>query len=370
MATDLDLGLRHEDELPLAGRRRSLGTQVARGLVLVVIVLALVVAAGAAIVGVRAVSRMLTPGDYAGVGTGSVTVQVRTGDTVTDIGATLADAHVVKSAEAFRRAAEDEKRSTQVQPGFYRLRSQMSASAALALLLSPSSRISARVVIPEGMALSAALPTISRGTHIRLAALQAAVRRPASIGLSALCQGRVEGCLFPATYVFPPGTTATAALRQMTERFNEAAEDAGLAAGAKVLRLRPYQVVTVASLLEKEVRLPADYPRVARVVYNRLAQGKPLELDSTVVYVTHNRTGKVSLAETRTPSPYNTYLHKGLPPTPINSPGETALRAALHPAAGNWLYFLTVDKAGHSAFVATYPEFLKLKAAARRSGVL
>lgn len=369
MTTDLDLGLRHEDDLPAAGGRRR-RSRLGQGIVLAVMLLVLVAIGGVAILGVRTVSRMLTPGDYAGSGTGSVTVQIRTGDTITDMATTLADAHVVKSTEAFRRAASADSRSTSVQPGFYRLRAQMSASAALGLLLDPSSRLATRVVIPEGMTLATTLATISGSTHIRLADLQAAARKPAQIGLPALCRGQVEGCLFPATYSFPPGTTGVQALRQMTARFGEAARAVNLTAGAQALRLAPYQIVTVASLLEKEVRLPADFPKVARVVYNRLAQGKPLEFDSTVVYVTRNRTGRVSQAETRTPSLYNTYLHKGLPPTAIDSPGEMALRAALHPAAGNWIYFLTVDKSGRSAFVATYPEFLKLKAAARRNGVL
>lgn len=370
MTTDLDLGLQHEDESPAPGRHRSTRSQIGRGVVLAGILLALLGVAVIVILGVRTVSRMLTPGDYDGSGKAAVTVQVRTGDTTTDIAATLADRNVVKSADAFRRVATEDDQAMRIQPGFYTLRSEMSAAAALALLLSPSSKVATRVVIPEGSPLTATLVTISRSARIPLADLQAAARNPAALGLPAICQGRVEGCLFPATYSFAPGTTARQALGQMADRFGEAAQDVGLVAGAKALGLSPYQVVTVASLLEKEVKLPADFPRVARVVYNRLAMGRRLEFDSTVVYVTGNRTGRVSRAETRTPSPYNTYLNPGLPPTPINSPGEMALRAALKPVAGNWVYFLTVDKAGRSAFVATYPEFLTLKAAARRSGVL
>ena len=369
MTTDLDLGLRHEDERPSNGRRRSVISQVGRGAVLAVIVLALLAVAGAAIFGIRAVSRMLTPGDYAGSGTGSVTVQVRTGDTATDIAATLADKQVVKSAEAFRREASRDERSMSIQPGYYRLRSEMSAASALAMLLSPGSRVSVRVVIPEGMRLDAALQTISRSAQIPLSDLKAAVKRPAQIGLPAVCQGHVEGCLFPATYVFSPGTTAVDALREMGDRFQAAADEVGLVAGAKALKRTPYQVITVASLLEREVKLPAEYPKVARVIYNRLAQGRRLELDSTVVYVTGKRSTKVSLAETDINSPYNTYRVKGLPPTAINSPGEMALRAALHPAKGDWVYFLTVDKSGRNAFVVSYAEFLRLKAAAKRAGV-
>ena len=370
MSTDLNLGLRPDDELPPRERRRSVRTQLGRGLVLALILVALLAVAAAAILGVRTVARMLTAGDYTGNGTGSVTVQVRTGDTATDIAATLAEAHVIKSAEAFRRAAGDESRSAQIQPGFYRLRSQMSASAALAMLLEPSSRVSVRVTLPEGLRLTEALPRIASATKIRLSELTAAAANTSQLGLPPQCQGQLEGCLFPATYSFPPGISADDALRQMVERFGEAAAAVDLDRGAKALRLTPYQVVIVASLLEREARLAGDYPRVARVTYNRLAAKMPLQLDSTVNYALGTTKTRITTRDTQTPSRYNTYLHRGLPPTPINSPGEMALQAALHPAAGNWMYFVTIDKSGRSAFAASYPQFLKLKAAARRSGVL
>ena len=366
---DLGLGLRHEDERP-PRKRRPRATGMGRAAVIAVVLVGLLAVVGAGVFGVRAVSRRLIPGDYKGAGTGAVTVQVRTGETASDIAATLSEAKVVKTAGAFRRAAVDDKRSGGIQPGYYRLRSGMSASVALTLLLSPSARINSRVVIPEGATLPVALQTLASEAHISLPALQQAAASPAGLGLPAQCRGRLEGCLFPATYSIAPGTTATAALREMLDRFAQAGDSVGLAAGATALHLTPYQVITVASLLEKEARLPADFPKVARVVYNRLAIGQHLQLDSTVVYITKNRTGKVSKAETLAPSAYNTYLHPGLPPTPIDSPGEAALRAALHPAAGNWLYFVAIDKSGRTMFSHDYADFTKWKLVGKRNGVV
>lgn len=367
--TDLGLGLRHEDDLPPLRTRRRFA-RLGHTLVLLVTLLALVAVVGGGVLGVRALTRRLSPGDYPGPGTGSVAVQVRTGDSVSDIGASLVSAQVVKSADAFRRAADGNSRATTIQPGYYRLRSHMTAAAALALLLAPSSRLSSRVTVPEGTSVALTLQRISQGARIPLARLKAAATKPAALNLPAACHGQLEGCLFPATYLFPPGTTATAALSTMVSRFRQAAVDVKLDAGAKALRLTPYQILTVASLLEKEARLEGDFPKVARVVYNRLGKQQPLQFDSTVVYVTGQHNGHLTTAQTRTPSPYNTYLHKGLPPTPIDSPGEVALRAALHPTPGSWIYFVTIDKAGRSAFATTNADRLRNNAIAKRNGVL
>ncbi|MGZ6791992.1 MAG: endolytic transglycosylase MltG, partial [Mycobacteriales bacterium] len=142
-----------------------------------------------------------------------------------------------------------------------------------------------------------------------------------------------------------------------------------LEGGARKLGLTPYDVVKIASLVEAETPLDADRAKVARVVLNRLAKGMPLQLDSTVNYVRTERRARLSLSDIEVESPYNTYLHKGLPPTPIDSPGEKALAAALNPEAGDWIYFITIDKAGHSLFTSSYSEFLKAKAKAQRDGV-
>jgi len=175
--------------------------------------------------------------------------------------------------------------------------------------------------------------------------------------------------LFPATYDVEPGTKAVDVLRLMTARFSVEAAALDLEITAKAQQRSAYDIVKVASLVEAETPLDADRAKVARVVYNRLAEGMPLQLDSTVNYVRTERAARLSNADIAVASPYNTYLHKGLPPTPIDSPGRAALKAALHPAAGNYVFFITIDKQGHSLFTASYPQFLAAKAKAQRDGV-
>jgi UPF0755 protein len=307
--------------------------------------------------------------DYAGSGTGSVVVQVHPGDSSRDIGATLVTRTVVKSVKAFTRAAEDDERSRGIQPGFYQLRSHMSGKAALALLLDPASRLRGRVTLPEGLPLSKVVERLVAFTELTRPDILAALQNPAVLGLPSWAGNHPEGFLFPATYDVEPGTGAVDALQMMTDKFAVVAAGLDLEARARGLHLTPYQVVVIASLVEAETPLDSDRPKVSRVVLNRLAKGMPLQLDSTVNYVRTEKKARLSLKDIQVESPYNTYQHKGLPPTPINSPGEKALEAALSPAQGDWLYFITIDKAGHSLFTSDYQEFLRAKAKAQREGV-
>lgn len=362
--TDLDLVLppmEHSPARPPHRRRRPRRSR--QGLVLLVALALIAAVVGGGVLGVRKLVSAVSPGpaDYPGPGSGSAVVQVHPGDSAADIGDALTRAGVVKSVKAFRRAAAADPDSLALQPGFYRLRKQMTSTAALALMLDPSAAVRSRVVVPEGSRQATVLALVRKGTAISAASLQAGLRDPQVLRLPAYAKGRPEGFLFPATYSFGPDTTGAQALAQMVQRFDQAAGAVRLEAGAKALGRTPYDVLTVASLVQAEAKLPADYPKVARVVYNRLAQHKDLELDSTINYVLPQRKGHLSSKDLRFRSPYNMYTHAGLPPTPINSPGELAMKAALHPAAGPWIWFLTVDKAGHTAFTDSYTRFLQLK---------
>jgi UPF0755 protein len=324
------------------------------------------------VVGGRAVLAQLsgsgTP-DYAGAGQGEVLVQVKVGQAAAAIATTLLGEDVVKSEVAFTKAATADPRSLSVQPGFYRLHSQMSGAAAVALLLDPAARARSRVTLPEGSTLAVTLKKISEATEVPLADLQTAVADPAAIGLPAYAKGQVEGFLFPATYDVEPGTSAVATLRMMTARFAKAAAEADLDAKAAALGRSPYDVLVTASLIEKETAFAPDRSKVARVIYNRLAGNMPLQLDSTVNYLRTDKKARLTLEDLKQVSPYNTYLVPGLPPTPIDSPGQDAITAALDPAAGDYRYFVTVSKDGSSLFTADYSEFLKAKAKAQAEGV-
>jgi len=168
---------------------------------------------------------------------------------------------------------------------------------------------------------------------------------------------RLEGLLVPGRYDVQPGLPAADVLRSLLETSATRLEASGLVAGAQSIGTTPYQVLVISSLVEKEAITP-DMAKVARVIYNRLAAGMKLQMDSTVHYVVGKDGGVYTTPEQRrTDSPYNTYLYKGLPPTPINSPTRDELRAAINPAQGSWLYFTLVNlDTGETAFASNSTE--------------
>jgi UPF0755 protein len=212
------------------------------------------------------------------------------------------------------------------------------------------------------MRLDAMVKVLSNATHISVADLTAVLAKPSALGLPAYAGGNPEGFMFPATYDVEPGNSATGVLTAMVKRFDQAATSVDLVTRAKAVHLTPYQVVIIASIVQAE-GTPQDFAQIARAIMNRLSAHMKLQLNSTVNYVLKNNKAQLSTADIATPSPYNTYLVSGLPPGPINSPGEAALNAVLAPAAGNWLYWVTVDpKTGQTKFTNSYAQFLQFKA--------
>ena len=325
---------------------------------MVIAAIALLVLAVVAVLGLKAIGVFDSAADYPGPGYGSVLVQVHNGDTATAIGRTLARADVVESQQAFVNAAKANSASAGIQVCYYRLKYKMKASAALALLINPANCVQTRVTVIEGERVTDIVAEIASKTDIKAAALRAALARPSSIGLPAEAQGNPEGYLFPATYQVTPGETATQLLSEMVARANAEFQQLGVDSGASALGLTPRQVITVASILQWEAKIPSDFPKVARTIYNRLAAGMPLQSDATVAFA-NGVSGRISTtdAERANPSPYNTYVHQGLPPGPIGSPGEMAIKAALNPAPGPWLYWVVVDpNTGETVFSTTYAE--------------
>ena len=289
--------------------------------------------------------------DYTGQGTGNVQIRVQDGDTLSDIGRTLVKADVVASVAPFVNAAEANKNSVGIQPGLYAMRLQMSGRSALDMLLDPQARLLSRVTLPEGLTVQRTLAKLAEQTGRPIAELQAAATDTASLGLPAYANGSVEGFLFPATYDIEPGTTPTDILKQMVARGVKAMDDLQI---PEDQRLR---VLTEASIVQAEAGSVEDMGKVATVLNNRLADGMPLQLDTTVNYA-NGKSGITTTPQDRqNPSPYNTYLHPGLTPGPISNPGEEALRAVLNPTPGEWRYFVVVDlHTGETRFAVTGAE--------------
>ena len=349
-------GVPHDEPEPRRTRRR-------RGclpmLVVLLLVLAVVFVGGRWAFGELS-SRLAPPPDFAGPGKGAVLYEVRQGASSTQIGRDLKKKKVVKSVDAFNEAAASDDASRNIQVGYYQLKKEMKASQALAVLVDPKNLMQNLVVVPEGARVRDIVKTIVSKTDISKRAVTDALADPQAIGLPPEANGNPEGYLYPATYTVPPKQDAVGLIRQMVAKTVEAEASLDLEAKAKSLGLTPEEVLTVASIIEYEANRAEDYPKVARVLYNRLKKKMPLQLDSTVSYVS-KRSGDVwtTASERASTSLYNTYKHAGLPPGPIGSPGAKTIEAALNPADGDWIYFVPDYAEKTTRFSATYAEHQK-----------
>jgi UPF0755 protein len=237
----------------------------------------------------------------------------------------------------------------------------MKSSSAILALLDPINRVVTKVVVLEGKRLTWTLEKLAAQSGLPISDFESAVAKAGDLGLPEYADGNPEGFLFPATYDFAPGTTAEQMIGAMIARFNAEAAAINLETRAKDMGRSVYEIVTVASLLEVEGH-PRDFAKVARVVYNRLAEPMPLQFDSSVNYGLGKTDVILTTELLNKDTPYNVYLRSGLPPTPIDSPGAQALEAALNPAAGDWLFFITVDlDTQETKFTRSYSEFLVWK---------
>jgi UPF0755 protein len=358
-----DLGLDNDYERDPEERRRR------RGWGCIPVLVVLVVLGGGAYLayslGVDALKdRFSSPEDYAGPGTGSVVVEVKDGDVASDIAATLVEKDVVKSQEAFTEAAVADPDSRSIQVGFYEMQQQMSAEGALEILVDPGNMLQSTVAFPEGWTVDQIVAHLAKHTDFTARQYARVLRNPDVIGLPSYAGGDPEGYLFPATYQVKPNATPRSILTMMVDRFEQAAEDVGLEAAAAELGRSPHDVMVVASLVQAEARFDDDFAKVSQVIYNRLDEPMPLQFDSTVHYAV-GRDGRVGTSDDdrNVDSPYNTYRYSGLPPTPIMTPGEQAIEAAINPTDGPWLYFVTTNPdTGETKFAESYQEHLKNKA--------
>lgn len=330
----------------------------------------------------------MTP-DYDGGGSGEVVIEVKEGDLIADVANTLVAAGVVKSAKAFIEAAEENSRSQGIQPGFYKVRKQMSGETALGLLLDLKNKITNRITIPEGSTAKRIYKLLSEKTDIPIAEFEAAAKDPLALGVPDWWFKRtdnkkvtpsIEGFLFPDTYEIPPKVTAEAMLKEMVQHFLTVTGDMKFADRVQAEReISPYEALIVASLAQAEAGNKDDLGKVARVAYNRVYGEFPcncLEMDVTVNYwleLTGQETktsGEMTNSDLiNSKSPYDRKL-RGLIPTPINNPGKEAMQGAMDPPPGKWLFFVAIDKEGHSAFADNVDEHERNKEKARKAGVI
>ena len=342
-----------------------------------------------------------TPSDYAGGGGSDVVIQVHDGDSTTAIGHTLLDHEVVATVQGFVDAAASNGAIQAIQPGFYKVRTEIPAASAVDRLADPASRVGL-FTIPEGRQLddmtdvrtSAVTPgiltLISQATCTNLDGEQSCVsvddlRNAASAdSLEALrvpqwateavtAMGsdhrRLEGLIAAGTWNVDPSASPDEILASLISASAIRYESGGLLDTAAAMNISPYDVLVVGSLVQRE-SLPQDFPKVARVIYNRLAANRKLEFDSTVNFSLDRQEIATTDGDRAQVTPWNTYASLGLPATPICSPSEAALAAAERPEPGDWLYFVTIDMQGTTLFTRDYEQHLANIEIARRNGVL
>ncbi|WP_051966444.1 endolytic transglycosylase MltG [Kitasatospora mediocidica] len=300
-------------------------------------------AGGVLLIGVRMFGHSGPPqaADYQGGGTGSVEISVPQGASLTRIGQLLVKNKVVASTKAFTTVAA-QATGQRIQPGTYTLKRQMSAAAALTVLGNPANANG--LTVPEGWRASQIYAAIDQRLKLPSGSAQyAADQHRDELGLPDYAGGNPEGLYFPSTYSVTSDSTPLSLLQQMVKQSGVESGTDELDADAPGNGITSYQALVMASLVQGEADNPDDMAKVARVIYNRLGKGMPLQLDSTINYALGRTTLHTTVTDTKLDSPFNTYQHPGLPPTPIDSPGHDALDAVLNPAQGDWLYFVTVQ---------------------------
>lgn len=306
--------------------------------------------------------RQINPGGHHGP---QVSVTIPKGSSTSSIGSILAKAGVIHGSTLFAIWVKIHGDGP-LYPGKYVLDKNSSYGTVISALEAGPKILTDRLLVPEGFTVAQIADAVAKLPGLNLSAakfLAAATDGSVRSPYEPAGVNNLEGLLFPATYEVKQGETESEVLEQMVLAFQDHASSLGLTSAASALGMTPYQVITVASIVEREAKRPSDRPNVASVIYNRLRVGMPLGADSTQTYFLRLSDPGVqpTAAQLDVPGPYNTRTNKGLPPTPISDPGIPSLQAAISPPTTNYLYFVEVDPDGRLGFASTSAGFLQLR---------
>jgi len=327
--------------------------------------LVLVIAAGA--VALTWFGRQVRPPGPVGA---EVTVTVARGATPAAIAQTLEEAEVIRSARFFEFYLKRADAS-RIEAGDFVLRQSEDLDTVVGVLTSGAAiKAGQRLTIPEGLTLGQVAEVVGRLPGRSAAAFTEAVKS-GTVRSRYQPQGQsLEGYVLPETYEVGARETEAQILARLVGAFDGLATDLDLTAAARRLGVTPHQAVVIASLVEREAKVDIDRGPIARVIYNRLARGMPLQIDATVQFALGVNKPRLLLSDLKVDSPYNTYRIPGLPPGPIAGPGRAALSATLSPTPGSWIYYVLTDADGRHAFATTSAEFERFKAESARKGLL
>lgn len=305
-------------------------------------------------------------GDQGSGQSASREVAISPGMSAAQIGALLEENGIIESSAAFVDLVSERGSESTLQPGTYTFDTGMELLAVVDMLEHGIGASRYKVTIPEGLAISQIAARldedgeISGTEYVNLTTQLTSFQPPSLAGVQVTDITTLEGLLFPATYFLYEGETADRLIEDQLAAFTNKTSALPWEKAAP-LGVTPYQIVIIASLIEKECSVAEERAMVARVIYNRLAQAMPLGIDATVRYAVNKWTGPLTDADLSVASPFNTRVNMGLPPSPICNPGIAALQAALDPVDGDWLYYVLKDTTGNHFFTSSYEEFLQAK---------
>jgi UPF0755 protein len=328
-------------------------------------VICMAIVAAAVMGAIRLVCDEPTEATETTIAPGTAIVDVSSGLGATQVAKLLKDKGVIESSSAFVDLAKARGSENKLRPGIYSFAQGEKLLTVVEKLEKGAGLPSEKVTIPEGMAIGQTATLLTKSGKIDGKAYGDLARQTDSftiprVGESAPKVTTLEGLLFPSTYYLLSDDGPKQLIEAQLNAFAAMTEDLPWD-NAKSLGVSPYQIVIIASLIEKEAKVADERSKVAAVIYNRLKKNMPLGVDATVRYAVNKWTGDLTEKDLKIDSPYNTRVKNGLPPAPIASPGIAALKAALGPADVDYLYYVLNDSEGHHFFTASYDEFLRAK---------
>jgi UPF0755 protein len=295
--------------------------------------------------------------------TGPARIEVVKGDTLSSVAEKLEQAGVIPSAFMFKMEARVGGYGTEIKTGEYTFARGAESEVILQKLTAGDAAPTLEVTIPEGLSLEETAQEVAGQSGVSAAEFEAAAKRT-DYGYGFLEDPAIkttEGFLFPKQYEFEKGTKASQMVTRMLEQYLMETQTLDISSARERLNLSEYELVIVASLIEKEAAGPEERPLVASVIYNRIRKDMPLQIDASIHYALDKQGEELSLDDLKVNTPYNTYENTGLPPGPICSPSRQSLEAAINPADTDYLYYVLKANGEEHFFTSNYDEFLEWK---------
>lgn len=296
-------------------------------------------------------------------GGGAVTIVVEKGDALSNVAYKLQEAGVVRSSVLFQLEARLQEQETEIKAGEYEFTPGESGDEILGVLSRGETIPALTITVPEGLTLEQTAGVVEEQSGISAGEFQAAAERT-DYGHNFLDDSTIrttEGFLFPKQYEFERDTDARQIVDRFLRQYVIETEDLDFAEPRGGVELTEYEIITMASLIEKESANQEERPIIASVIYNRIQSGMPLQVDASILYVLDEPKENLKLSDLEIDSPYNTYTNIGLPPGPIASPSRESIEAALRPAETDYLYYVLQAGGEEHFFTNDYNEFLEAK---------